>query len=63
MVTTTMAMPCGRGEDAVGLDAHQPGGHRVVGGGAEGAAERGAVENLVQPDDDAPPPTGTSAAA
>ena len=39
-------------EDAVRPDAHQPGRHRIVGGGAKGAAEGGAVEELVEPDDD-----------
>ena len=39
-------------EDALVVDAHQLGDRRIVGDGAEGAADRRAVEELVQCDDD-----------
>jgi hypothetical protein len=53
MVTMIMAMPVALAKDAGRLDAHQARRRRIVGGRAERAAERGAVEQLVQPDDHA----------
>ncbi len=44
--------PGGQRDDAPGPDAHQAGGDAVVGGRAEGAAERGAIEQRVEADDD-----------
>ncbi len=44
--------PHGDGIDAPVVDAHQLGDLDVVGGGAEGAAEAGAVEDQVQREND-----------
>ncbi len=49
MVTTTMARPVAMAKMRCGRDAHQAWrDRRIVRGGAEGAPERGAIEQLVE---------------
>jgi hypothetical protein len=49
----TMAMAGGEREDVAVVDAHQLGDLRIIGGGAEGAAQLGAVEYEIERQDHA----------